>query len=446
MAEIPPAAAEEEELKLAKRIFDLNKIIEENSSLLMNLKAELSEIRTDHQKWIKKIEDLDIRLDSKFSEITHEFNEINNNYSIETRRIEEKINTKVLELEPKIQELSEKASNNYSEISERITAIQEELNKKVTSDTFEDIKNGFSERINDLNQKIEALENNLNFKYNTIETVIGEKEQKIISSYDEKFLGIRKDFDEENSKISNELNLVSETLQMLVESVQNINKVNENHNDVLDSYQSAFSDLKDTIKEIISISKEDQKELFDSFSTILESNNEDIRTEITVTTQTLLDSDKNIIDKSKELFMQKKSGDELKQTIIELTGEIRSESQKTRDDLLKGLQSNVEEYEKVITEQNINIKSFQEELELFKKEIHAIIDRKVNEKYEVVYKLLGRVLTLSEEHALLLKASEIKLPLKSKRLPEITTNLSQSEDEASSSDSLEDEDEKEKGI
>lgn len=446
MAEIPPAAAEEEELKLAKRIFDLNKIIEENSSLLMNLKGELSEIRTDHQKWIKKIEDLDIRLDSKFSEITNEFNEINNNYSIETRRIEEKINTKVLELEPKIQELSEKASNNYSEISERITAIQEELNKKVTSDTFEDIKNGFSERINDLNQKIEALENNLNFKYNTIETVIGEKEQKIISSYDEKFLGIRKDFDEENSKISNELNLVSETLQMLVESVQNINKVNENHNDVLDSYQSAFSDLKDTIKEIISISKEDQKELFDSFSTILESNNEDIRTEITVTTQTLLDSDKNIIDKSKELFMQKKSGDELKQTIIELAGEIRSESQKTRDDLLKGLQSNVEEYEKVITEQNINIKSFQEELELFKKEIHAIIDRKVNEKYEVVYKLLGRVLTLSEEHALLLKASEIKSPLKSKRLPEITTNLSQSEDEASSSDSLEDEDEKEKGI
>ncbi|WP_455463494.1 hypothetical protein [Candidatus Hodarchaeum mangrovi] len=446
MAEIPPAAAEEEELKLAKRIFDLNKIIEENSSLLMNLKGELSEIRTDHQKWIKKIEDLDIRLDSKFSEITNEFNEINNNYSIETRRIEEKINTKVLELEPKIQELSEKASNNYSEISERITAIQEELNKKVTSDTFEDIKNGFSERINDLNQKIEALENNLNFKYNTIETVIGEKEQKIISSYDEKFLGIRKDFDEENSKISNELNLVSETLQMLVESVQNINKVNENHNDVLDSYQSAFSDLKDTIKEIISISKEDQKELFDSFSTIMESNNEDIRTEITVTTQTLLDSDKNIIDKSKELFMQKKSGDELKQTIIELAGEIRSESQKTRDDLLKGLQSNVEEYEKVITEQNINIKSFQEELELFKKEIHAIIDRKVNEKYEVVYKLLGRVLTLSEEHALLLKASEIKLPLKSKRLPEITTNLSQSEDEASSSDSLEDEDEKEKGI
>jgi len=431
----------EEELQLAKRILDLTKIIEENSASIKNLKDELLEIRTEHQKWIKNYEDWDIRLETKFSEITKEITEINHNYSNETKRIEEKFDNKMLELEPKVKELSEEASNKYAEISERLTVIQEDLDKKVTSDTFEGIKNMLTDSTNNLNQKIEAVEKNLDAKLNTLETVTEEREHKTITSYEEKLLGVRKDFEKKISDISNELNLISDTLQMLVKSVQNINQVNENHNDVLDSYQKSFLDLKDTIKEIINISKEDQKELFDSFSTILESTNEDIRTEITITTQTLLDSDKSVVDKSKELFMQKKSGDELKQTIIDLAGELRSESQKTRDDLLKGLQSNVEEYEKVITEQNINIKSFQEELELFKKEIHAIIDRKVNEKYEVVYKLLGRVLTLSEEHALLLRAAEIKLPLKSKRLSEITTKDLRSEDEAASFDSLEDEEE-----
>ena len=270
MTEIPEG---EEELQLAKRILDLAKITEDNSNSIQNLNNVLLEIRSEQEKLIKHIEEWDIRLESKISEITDQLNETHHNYSDETKRIEKKFDELNLELDPKIQEISEKASNNLAEISEKIIVLKEDL-------------------------------------ANTLETKIGEKEQELITTFNEKYIEIQNNYDKEISNISNDLNMISETLQMLVESVQNINHVNEDHNEVLDSYQSAFLDLKTKIKEIINITKKDQKELFDSFSTILESNSEDIRTEIAVTTQTLLDNDKSIIEKSKDLFTQKKLGEE----------------------------------------------------------------------------------------------------------------------------------------
>jgi len=108
--------------------------------------------------------------------------------------------------------------------------------------------------------------------------------------------------------------------------------------------------------------------------------------------------------------MPKKVGKELQKTIADLSSELKMEAQKTRDDLIQGLQENVQEYEKTMEEQNTSIKNYQKQLEQFQDEILAIIDRKVNEKYEIVFSLLSKVAVQAEELAFLIKASEIHIP------------------------------------
>jgi len=108
--------------------------------------------------------------------------------------------------------------------------------------------------------------------------------------------------------------------------------------------------------------------------------------------------------------MPRKIGEDLKQNITDLTSELEEEAQKTRDDLIQGLEKNVQEYETTMKAQTESIKSYQRELGDFQDEILSIIDRKVNEKFEVVFSLLSNVAVLAEELALLMKTSEIQIP------------------------------------
>ncbi|MHA1512668.1 MAG: hypothetical protein ACTSRJ_01210 [Candidatus Hodarchaeales archaeon] len=74
------------------------------------------------------------------------------------------------------------------------------------------------------------------------------------------------------------------------------------------------------------------------------------------------------------------------------------------------LQKSVKEYEVLIDEQSENIQSYKDELERIQREIQAVIDRKVNEKYEAVFSLLATVALHTEELMILIKTAEIQIP------------------------------------
>ena len=108
--------------------------------------------------------------------------------------------------------------------------------------------------------------------------------------------------------------------------------------------------------------------------------------------------------------MAKKKGEELEKSVTSLSEELRIEASKTRDELVQGLKESVEEYDKIMEQQNTRIHNYQSELKKYQEEIQAVIDRKVNEKYEVVFSLLAKAAVQTEELAMLIKTSEIYIP------------------------------------
>ena len=90
---------------------------------------------------------------------------------------------------------------------------------------------------------------------------------------------------------------------------------------------------------------------------------------------------------------------ELQQNIDALSNEFKYESQK-------------------LHLQNANISTYQRKLEGLIDETQALIDRRINEKFNAISHLLAAVTTKTEEITLLLNASEIQLSPKSERFVE----------------------------
>ena len=138
--------------------------------------------------------------------------------------------------------------------------------------------------------------------------------------------------------------------------------------------------------------------------------NENIHTEITLTAQSLRESDIQILNEVSEHYARKKASEELKQSINNLSEELIAQNTRTREDLTHSMQTSVKEYETTIEEQSRAIQDYKSEMDRIQAEIQAIIDRKVNEKYEAVFSLLATVTLRAEELNLLLKTAEINIP------------------------------------
>ena len=197
---------------------------------------------------------------------------------------------------------------------------------------------------------------------------------------------------------------------MLGEGLEKLGIFGDNQGTKIEELRTSFNQFKQNLKEVISKSKDDQLSQFENFSRIIESYNENIRTEIALTAQALKESDTQILDETSASFMAKKKGEELEKSVTNLSEELRIEASKTRDELVQGLKESVEEYDKIMEQQNTRIHNYQSELKKYQEEIQAVIDRKVNEKYEVVFSLLAKAAVQTEELAMLIKTSEIYIP------------------------------------
>ena len=138
--------------------------------------------------------------------------------------------------------------------------------------------------------------------------------------------------------------------------------------------------------------------------------NENIHTELTLTAQNLRESDIQILNEVSEHYARKKASDELKQSISNLSEELKAQNTRTREDLTHSLQNSIKEYETMIEDQSHAIQDYKTEMDRIQAEIQAIIDRKVNEKYEAVFSLLATVTMRAEELIMLIRTAEIHVP------------------------------------
>ncbi|UCG02091.1 MAG: hypothetical protein JSW11_21170 [Candidatus Heimdallarchaeota archaeon] len=399
-----PNNSEELDLQLAQRIIELTKVVEENKVMIEKLASNLEHGNSTIEECEKQLQDWDLKLGTSFEEIRNQISALDEKLEQQDQNVKnenQKFVTQVTELEEKLNHQIQNIDTKFDEVSSQFTEIQEVQNKhdetiSSQQNTLEEqkteiqdrvreeqFKNTFDEAVKDLNEKISSLNQNQESLQSEIENYI-EKTQEQFES-------------------------LAKTIELVADGLSQLEDQNKNHSLILEEQRNSLRQFKQKLKDLISLSKEDQKTHFENFSRIIESYNENIRTELTIAAQSLKESDTQILDEVSASFMPKKVGKELQKTIADLASELKMETQKTRDDLVQGLQENVQEYEKTMEGQNTSIKNYQKQLEEFQDEILAIIDRKVNEKYEVVFSLLSKVAVQAEELALLIKTSEIHI-------------------------------------
>ncbi|MHA2248403.1 MAG: hypothetical protein ACXADY_25875, partial [Candidatus Hodarchaeales archaeon] len=345
-----------------------------------NAESKYEEFKSQFSTIDEQLEQQTQNAESKYEEFKSQFSTIDEQLEQQTQNAEskyEEFKTQFTQIQQIQNEHKDRISSHQQSLEEHITEIQDRVQK-------DEFKAALNEAVDDFNDKNSSLSQNqdnsqLEFKNHTEET-------------------------------QNRFDTIVKTIELLGDGLAQLEQQNISHVNLLEEQRQKFSQVKTKLKEIVSLSKEDQRAHFNNFSRIIESYNENIRTELNVIVQSLKESDTKILDEVSSSFMPKKIGKELQKTIADLSSDLEVEAQKTREDLIQGLKKNVQEYETTMEEQNLTIKNYQRELERFQDEILAIIDRKVNEKYEVVFSLLSKVTIQAEELALLIKTSEIHIP------------------------------------
>ncbi|MFX1282449.1 MAG: hypothetical protein ACFFB5_02295 [Promethearchaeota archaeon] len=417
---------DEIDLQLAQGIIDLTKVVEQNKAMIEKITTDLEQASSKIEEWEKKLQDWDLNLGTRFDETENQFSRLEGKFEQQISNIEqnlEEVSTQFGNLEEKLEQQTSAIEQKFEEVSTQFGNLEEKLEQQTSAieQKFEEISTQFTEI-----EKIQSNQKNLILSQQQAlkeqDTEIQHRIQKeefntTIEGINERISNLNQDQETTQSELKDHaektqerFDTLAKTIELVGDGLEQLEKHKENHATLLEELRVSLSQFKHKLKELISLAKEDQKALFDNFSRIVESYNENIRTELTIMAQSLKESDTQILDEVSASFTPKKIGKELQQTIADLANELRTEAQKTRDDLVEGLQKNVQEYETIMEEQNTSIKNYQQQLEGFQDEILAIIDRKVNEKYEVVFSLLSKVAVQAEEIALLIKTSEIQIP------------------------------------
>jgi chromosome segregation ATPase len=334
-----------------------------------------------------------------------------------------------LQLAQRVLELSSFVQQNAAKISELTASIED---VKSHSHEYEvQLGSKFTELTSQLTKKIEDGNNNLQGQISNLEEKHLEmktENQDLFSKHDAKMQELRDTLHEQESRISDEtqereagIKSLSEQFRSEYEIITNktddlmikideMRNITQTHSQFLNEIHETVKTFKEKIQEIIILSKKDQQTHFENFSRILESVNENIHTELTLTAQNLRESDIQILNEVSEHYARKKASEELKQSITNLSEELKAQNARTREDLNHSLKNSVKEYETMIEDQSRAIQDYKTEMDRIQAEIQAIIDRKVNEKYEAVFSLLATVTVRAEELNMLLKTAEINVP------------------------------------
>ncbi len=365
----------DDELQIAEQILELTKFVGEHTAIINKLKEKQDETTSTIKKWDTELQDKEKKVETQFEEFTSKLGTIEEKFEQQTQNVEtqfEELTSKLGTIEEKFEQQTQNVETQFEELTSKLGTIEEKFETDLTQEV-----NTINTKIDSVNQTQEATQSQMNDH--------SEKTQANFDSF-------------------------TKTIGMVGDGLEQLNQINQNHAAALEEQRDSLRQFKQKLKELVSLAKADQKTHFENFSRIVESYNENIRTELTITAHSLKESDTKILDEVSASFMPRKIGEELKHKITDLTNELEEEARKTRDDLIQGLEKNVQEYETTMKEQTDSIKSYQRELQNFQEEILSIIDRKVNEKFEVVFSLLSNVAVLAEELALLMKTSEIQIP------------------------------------
>ncbi|MHA2388568.1 MAG: hypothetical protein ACXACW_07585, partial [Candidatus Hodarchaeales archaeon] len=353
MAEEGNLQSSPEDLELAQRILELTTYLQKNSEIIENLNSKVLKLES-------KSQDLDIELGKKM-------NEFKDNFNSEISQIQEDFSSKIQSHKDTMDSQENNFSSEIKTLTEVIETQENHFNDKISSQTQH--QENLKASLTDHDEKIEQLSVKMTEGFSETANQLKKSESNLKSSLSALGELVRTQFETVTTSTT--------TLETSVESLNNLTQI---HTEAFSNVRESLLSFKEKLQEIISLSKKDQQSHFENFSRMLESFNENIRTEITLTTQNLKESDIQILNEVSEHYTRKKVGDDLQKAFTSFSEEIQTQTSRSREDLTLNLQNSMKEYEKIIETQSKSIQTYKEELERVQSEIQAVIDRKVNEK------------------------------------------------------------------
>ena len=290
--------------------FKSNKKLEEKTQLLQEI-LELTQIVTNHESTIEKLQEESIQSQRTIEELLRKQNETDFKQKTRLDTLEEKISTQEVRMNEQI-EISRRHQNELS--TEATPNLEEKLNSEIAS---------LSQSQSDAHTRISTLTQALDILGNGME----------------------------------ELNQIIQQ-QIITETVENVKE------------ESGADWSKQSTNEVISSIKNEQKDLFDKFSEIVNEFNANFHGQLTDTINTLQDSHDRVLAEIGDHYMPKTIGHELQQLLNEFSDEFKFETQNLRVQIA-------------------NIKYYQRELQQFKQEIQTMIDHKISERFNPISRLLS---------------------------------------------------------
>ena len=264
-----------DDLQLAEKILELTTYIQGISTKLDSLSIEVEKID-------KKFQDFDLQVGTKFTETDKKFQDF-----------DLQVETKFTEIDKKSATFREKQSKQEEEAQE----IKDSILKN--NDQINLIKQEFEEKSTDIAQSVENASNKLLESVELVQQELKTELEEQNIDLNQKILDNEKSLKDEIATLSDQIQEqaknVSNVLDMLGTGMEQLDQVTQAHTDSLNEVRDSIQKFKDKLQEIVSLNKKDQQNHFENFSRILESFNENIRTELTLTTQNLKESDIDIL-------------------------------------------------------------------------------------------------------------------------------------------------------
>ncbi len=400
---------------------------------LKNLEDKITQVSTqlkDREEETKKIESLLSKFDDRFED--HE--------------------TKLSEILSKITTFEEQFTKNKYVIEEKASAIANQ------STALNEFKISVDERlatlqsqVNDQNEEAMELIQNLMAAFKQLTEKVDKLRSELTTRLDEEFGTITERVDElhgqqikNREELENSIEVNVSGIGTLKAASQQFYKILENYGTTLQSHADILNQIRQDLPKYTNMLKNEQAEQMQYFQRILTGLEESIRSEVIVigkSSRQMLEEWRN---ESEDLFFQKDDAQQIFTRVDALDKEIRQKADEIRAEMVKGLSEGMADFRDLLNQAIETMSQYKEDYKVFRDETQALIERRVNEKFDFVFDVLSKTVNKAEE----LKTMVLQLqlpPVPSPSVPviDLSTKLKDFPDEKEEDESVEEKEEDE---
>ncbi|MFW9916154.1 MAG: hypothetical protein ACFFGZ_11160 [Candidatus Thorarchaeota archaeon] len=370
---------------------------EEQDSLRMQLKSDIDEKSSEIAESIGNLSD---EFTAKIEQETSTLTATNENLSEQLDRAMNDLHALSKKLGTDTAQIREQIDENKDALEQKLNAQGTDLNESIT---------GLTERLDEVesaaNTRFEELQQTGNQLAQSLETTSA----IVLDSIDKN--------EKEFERLSSGLKIANEALGKYQTILENYSETIDGQSSAIDSYRQEFARLMDVVKA-------EEQDILQAFQRMLTGSIENTKNDMLMVQRALrkaLDELRGDIESS---YLLRKDHERLVEQFRSLEQDLRTRAEESRQELVRSLEQSVKEFQSSVQESIESVRDTKTELSEYKDEISSLVERKVNEKYDFAFDLIGRTLTKSEElvelvaHLQLPKAPRPAIPIASHSLRE----------------------------